>query len=146
MKKHIATIAAIITLSSTSATASSLVSDQQAMDIAGDMYRTAMIQGIGGMIETENTCWNIFKQNATEFGVAACALYAMSGTIIDATFARTQRRGSLPAYNAIAANQRVIKNAREAGFSEDQARNILESSVRPHAQNVLTGLMNAGMR
>ncbi|MBS0497524.1 MAG: hypothetical protein JSR51_07755 [Proteobacteria bacterium] len=146
MKKKITTIATIIMLSSASMAASPLVSDQQAMDIAGDMYRTAMFQGIGGMIETENKCWGIFKQNATEFGVAACALYAMSGTIIDATFARTQRRGSLPAYNAIAANERVIRNASEAGFSEDQARSILESSVRPHAQNVLTGLMNAGMR
>jgi len=132
--------------SSASIAASPLVSDQQAMDIAGDMYRTAMFQGIGGMIETENACWDLLKKNATEFGVAECSLYAMAGTIIDATFARTQRRGSLPAYNAIAANQRVIKNATEAGFSEDQTRNILESSVRPHAQNILTGLMNAGMR
>lgn len=122
------------------------VNEQQANDIAGNMYRIALSRGINGMLDAENACWESAKKTVSETGIALCAIHGLTGTIIDATFARAQLRGSLPAYAPTAARERIFKNATNAGFTTENTQHIIDTLVSPHTQNVLTGLMNAGMR
>ncbi len=123
------------------------ISDQQIQDMAGDMYRAALLGGVDGMIRTENGCWqSINNKNASSVNIESCAIYAISGTIIDATFARVQMRGLLPAYDPGTVRTRVFENSGKYGFSKEKTQEIIEKVGKQDIDKILLGLMNAGMR
>ncbi len=123
------------------------ISDQQIQNMAGDMYRAALFGGVDGMIRTENGCWaSISGNTASNVDIESCAIYGISGTIIDATFARAQMRGLLPAYDPDALRERIFENAKKHGFSKEKTQEIIEKVGKQNIDKILAGLMNAGMR
>lgn len=125
-----------------------LVSDEKAFSIAGDMYRAYRYGGASEMLTMENSCWNaIHKQKKkNEAGVASCSVAGLAGAFVEGTIARSQRRSPTPIYSGDGVRERILKNMAKAGINEDQAQQILESSVQVKQGSILSGLSAAGMR
>lgn len=150
--KRITIIAALAFASSTLLSfqtfAEPLVSEESASGIAGDMYQAYRYGGIGNMLATENSCWGalIKQKKKNEKGAASCSIAGLSGSMIEGSFARQQRRGPAPAYSGEGVRARILKNMGKAGFSEAESQQTLEESVGPRQEAIVLGLANAGMR
>lgn len=125
-----------------------LVSDEKAFSIAGDMYRAYRYGGASEMLTMENSCWNsLHKQKKkNEAGAASCSVAGLAGAFVEGTIARSQRRSPTPIYSGDGVRERILKNMAKAGINEDQAQQILESSVQAKQGSILSGLSAAGMR
>lgn len=128
------------------ASAESLLLPNEISDIAENTFHSYMSGRVNQMLAQENECW---REAAKEKGeikkilVAACASTAMAGAIIEATYARNQRRGSHPEYTGEGARARIF---RMSGLSESETQKIIESSVEPGVPALIAGLQGAGMR
>lgn len=129
------------------AIAASGVSDENAANIAGKMYKAYRYGSVGEMLATENACWRtLAEQNKpTDTSAVSCAVSALAGAFVEAAYARKQMRGPTPAYNSSQFRQRLVDNMAKAGINEGRAQRILVLATA-HTESVLVGLMNAGMR
>lgn len=129
------------------ATAVSGVSPEKAAQMAGEMYQAYRYGGVGEMLSLENSCWNALakQQRPSDASATSCSVAALAGAFIEATYARKQMRGAVPAYNSESFRQRLIGNMAKAKINQDRAERILELTAA-HQESVLAGLINAGMR
>lgn len=123
-----------------------LLPPESISQIAGATFQNYQIGNVNQMLAEENTCWDdASRENGSnkQTVVAACASAAMSGAFIEATYARSQRRGSHPQYTGDAVRARILK---KSGLSEAETQRILETTVEPNVPAILAGLKGAGMR
>lgn len=128
------------------AKAESLLLPNEISDIAENTFQSYRVGKVNQMLAQESECWNEAAREKGEIKkilVAACASTAMAGAIIEATYARSQRRGSHPEYTGEGARARIF---RMSGLSETETQEIIESSVEPSVPAIIAGLQGAGMR
>lgn len=139
-------IIAALTLPAIAQADTTLLPADSISQIAGATFQNYQIGNVNQMLAEENTCWDDAsreKGSNKQTIVAACASAAMSGAFIEATYARSQRRGSHPQYTGDAVRARILK---KSGLSEAETQRILETTVEPNVPAILAGLKGAGMR
>jgi len=123
-----------------------LLSKQQVIQIAGDMFRAYSQGNVKQMLAEEMNCWKRAsreKGDKKKSAVATCMVAVMAGAFIEATYARSQLRGSHPQYTGEVARARILENH---GLPEVEGKRIFESTIEPNVPVVIEGLMGAGMR
>lgn len=125
--------------------APSLLSSDKISRIAGSMFQSYQAGRVNQMLADENDCWEDAARGNTinRKIVAACAVAATAGAFIEATYARSQRRGANPQYTGEAIRARILKKSR---LSEDEIDGILASTIQPNIGAIMVGLNGAGMR
>jgi phosphoserine phosphatase len=68
---------------------------------------------------------------------------AWAGGLIEASFARKQRRGASPQYASDAIRERISDLS---GLNPDVLQSLSDDTLRPGVPAMLTGLQGAGMR
>ena len=143
----IASIMVLVVAFSASAqeSAGPLVDSTQASQIAAMMYEGYLSVKVNQMLKDENDCWedSARRKPISKAIASGCAIAAFSGGIIEASYARQQGRGSHPQYTGEAVRARVMKKSR---LPETEAQQILDETVRPNMEAVMSGLVGAGMR
>jgi hypothetical protein len=129
------------------AIAASGVSHEKAMKIAGDMYRADLSGGITEMLALENSCWKGLarQNNPSDDQAVSCVVTTISGAFIETANARRELRGMMPPYNLNTIRQHILDNLAMAKFSGERAERII-GLARWHQENIVAGLMYAGMR
>lgn len=125
------------------------VSKEETEELSGIMFHAYLEGGAGDMLKSEEMCWTFLRKNpqyAVESGLAKCAIMSMSGAIIEASYARAQRRLIAPAYSTHGFRERIFKRAKSFGWSTERTQNMLVTSVGANQEGVISGLANAGMR
>lgn len=123
----------------------SLLSSDKISQIAGVMFDGYRSGNVNQMFNDESACWNdaAKRSRADKALVAGCASAAMAGALIEATYARAQRRGPHPRYTGDAVRERIMKMS---GLSQNETQSILDSTIEPNIGVILAGLKGAGMR
>ncbi|KAF1049702.1 hypothetical protein [Xylophilus sp.] len=139
------TLLAAVLLAGVAQAAPPALSDQQISTIAGMMFQAYAEGGVPQMFADEMKCWDDASKTkrADKNVVAACATAAMSGGLIEASFARKQRRGPSPQYAGDAIRARISDLS---GLNPDVLQSLSDETLRPGVPAMLTGLQGAGMR
>lgn len=126
----------------------SAVSKEDVQKAAGTMFETYVHGGPGAMLKAEEKCLSSMKESGgpTDDGVARCSLMGMSGAFIEASYARQQRRSPAPTYTGQGIRERIMSRTKGMGWGQERTQTVLVSSVSSRQGEVITGLMNAGMR
>lgn len=142
---RIALVAIAMLLAGVARAAPPVLSEQQISTIAGMMFQAYAEGGVPQMFADEMKCWDDASKTkrADKSVVAACATAAMSGGLIEASFARKQRRGPSPQYAGDAIRERISDLS---GLNPDVLQSLSDETLRPGVGAMLTGLMGAGMR
>lgn len=140
-----ALFAAIAMLAGVAQAAPPALSNQQISTIAGMMFQAYAEGGVQQMFADEMKCWDDASKTkrADKNVVAACATAAMSGGLIEASFARKQRRGPSPQYASDTIRERISELS---GLNPDVLQSLSDETLRPGVPAMLTGLQGAGMR
>lgn len=122
-----------------------LLSPDKISKISGAMFESYRYGKVNQMLKDEMNCWEdaARQKQVNRSLVAGCATAALAGGFIEATYARSQGRGSHPKYTGESIRERIMANSR---LSKDETHSILEESVKPNIDFILTGLAGAGMR
>jgi hypothetical protein len=120
------------------------VSRDVIFDLSADMFRAYENGGVTLMLNKDRSCWDrVGKKDKT--AAVTCTLRSVSGAFIEATYANQQRRGAVPEYNGNLFRKRLLAHMDKVGFSEGEAQQLMDSFVVPKQDDILSGLIRAGM-
>jgi len=122
-----------------------LLSRDEMSQIAGTMFESYRYGRVNQMARDENDCWeDSTRLNKIDSAIiAGCATAAIAGGLIEASYARSQRRSPHPKYTGDAIRDRIMVRSR---LSSTETQNILDITVRPNIDAIISGLSGAGMR
>lgn len=145
MRLKLVTATAALIFTATAWAGGPVLSPQQISTIAGMMFQSYAEGGVPQMFADEMKCWDDASKTARadKNVVAACATAAMSGGLIESSFARKQRRGPSPQYAGDAIRERISELS---GLKPDVLQSLSDDTLRPGVPAMLTGLQGAGMR
>lgn len=111
--------------------------------ITADLYQAYREDGIYGVMDFEQSCWNSVRSQPD--GAPVCALMMMTGIIIEGAEAQSQGRQPALMYNIGAATSRARNEMSAAGIAEPEFKKIMKGVIDSN-ETIVAGLFSAGMR